>query len=110
MTAWGFADSKRDPNAFGFGSTLGRLFTRTLPRHYNNNSVYTFFPLMTPESMEKYLPDIGCQGDYDLARPKVAPEEVVTKNYAEIGEILHKKDEFVPPYAAQAGKIIKGSG
>ncbi|KAF7430838.1 hypothetical protein PC9H_006552 [Pleurotus ostreatus] len=110
MTAWGFADCQRDPNAFGFGSTLGRLFTRTLPRHYNNNSVYTFFPLMTPESMEKYLPDIGCQGDYDLARPKVAPEEVVTKNYAEVGEILHKKDEFVPPYAAQAAKIIKGSG
>jgi hypothetical protein len=48
LTAWGFADCQRDPNAFGFGSTLGRLFLRTLPNHFTENSVYTFFPLMTP--------------------------------------------------------------
>lgn len=29
LTSWGFNDCQRDPNAFGFGSTLGRLFLRT---------------------------------------------------------------------------------
>ncbi|KAJ8521263.1 hypothetical protein ONZ45_g2030 [Pleurotus djamor] len=110
LTAWGFADCQRDAKAFGFGSTLGRLFTRTLPRHFNNNSVYTFFPLMTPESMKKHLTDMGCLGDYDLARPKEIAPVIPTGDYAQIGEILNKKDIFVPPYAAQAGKIIRGKG
>lgn len=45
LTAWGFNDCQRDPKAFGFGSTLGRLFLRTLPNDFTEKSVYAFFPV-----------------------------------------------------------------
>ena len=55
LTAWGFADCQRDPNAFGFGGTLSCLFTCTLPNNFTENSAYTFFPLMTPDFMKTSL-------------------------------------------------------
>ncbi|TRM65543.1 heme peroxidase [Schizophyllum amplum] len=51
LTAWGFADCQRDDDAHGFGSVLARLFLRTLPGQFTEDSVYGFFPLMTPQAM-----------------------------------------------------------
>ncbi|KAL0953741.1 hypothetical protein HGRIS_004930 [Hohenbuehelia grisea] len=110
LTAWGFADCQRDPTAFGFGSTLSRLFTRTLPSHYTKNSVYTFFPLMTPESMKKYLGDLNVADKYDIARPGIEPKPAVTKAYTEVGQILKNKEGFSTPYAAQAAQVVHGKG
>ncbi|KAG7444916.1 heme peroxidase [Guyanagaster necrorhizus] len=71
LTSWGFADCQRDPDAFGFGSALGKLFLRTLPHEFgeNGNSVYAFFPLMTPDSMKVHLTKMGLVDRYDLTRP-----------------------------------------
>ncbi|KAK0188989.1 linoleate diol synthase [Armillaria mellea] len=55
LTSWGFADFS------------GR----------NGNSVYAFFPLMTPESMKVHLTKMGVVDKYDLTRPvKKAPGTV----------------------------------
>ncbi|KAF8916280.1 heme peroxidase [Mucidula mucida] len=71
LTTWGFADCQRDPNAFGFGSALGKLFLRTLPKEFGEegNSVYAFFPLMTPDSMKVHLEQMGQADKYDFTRP-----------------------------------------
>ncbi|KAH6915985.1 heme peroxidase [Coprinopsis sp. MPI-PUGE-AT-0042] len=59
LTAWGFQDCQRDQNGHGFGSMLGPLLLRTLPQDYSENSVYTFFAMMTPDSMKTNLTKIN---------------------------------------------------
>lgn len=109
LTAWGFADCQRDPNAFGFGSTLGKLFLRALPNNYSENSAYSFFPLMTPDAMKTNLTKLKLIDQYDLSRP--APRSAVKNitEYRQITEII-KSDEFTLPYAARAAKVVRGKG
>jgi len=110
LTAWGFADCQRDPNAFGFGSTLGRLFLRTLPDHFTENSVYTFFPLVTPDAMKTNLAKMKVIDQYDFTRPKGRSGVKVVNDYAQVAEILSNPTEFAPPYAERASRVIDGKG
>lgn len=110
LTAWGFADCQRDSNAFGFGSTLGRLFLRTLPNNFSENSVYTFFPLMTPDSMKTHLTELKVLDQYDISRPKDRSGVKVVNDYAEVGEILSNPSGFTAPYAERAARVINGRG
>ena len=47
LAAWGSADCVRSPGNPGFGSMLGRLLLRTLPKEFADNSTYAWSPLMT---------------------------------------------------------------
>jgi linoleate 10R-lipoxygenase len=110
LTAWGFADCQRDPNAFGFGSTLGRLFLRTLPNHFTDNSVYTFFPFMTPDAMKTHLKEMKVLDQYDLARPKGQSKVKVVTDYVQVAEILSNSAGFASSYAERAARVINGKG
>lgn len=110
MTAWGFADCQRDPNAWGFGSTLGRLFLRTLPNDYDVKSVYTWFPLMQPQEMEKYLKDLGKLDDYSVERPIQRVPPTTVSGYVEVGEVLRDGQSFTAMCQERANEVIKGSG
>ncbi|KAG6860884.1 hypothetical protein C0995_006439 [Termitomyces sp. Mi166 len=110
LTAWGFADCQRDPNAFGFGSTLGRLLLRTLPNNFTENSVYAFFPLMTPNSMETHLKKLKVLDQYDLSRPKKQNSVQVVSSYPEVGDIANNRRAFSSPYAARAARVLSGKG
>jgi linoleate 10R-lipoxygenase len=106
LTAWGFADCQRDPNAFGFGSTLGRLFLRTLPNNYTENSIYTFFPLMTPESMKTNLTNLGVVDQYDLSRPGKKSAPVPVNGHARVLNILKDRKNFTTPYNARLVRVL----
>lgn len=108
MTAWGFADCQRDAEGYGFGSTLGRLFLRTLPNDYSVDSIYTWFPLVQPESMEGYLKALGKLDGYSVARPKPRRTAATVDNYVEVGQVLRSTDKFIPESAERAAGIIKG--
>lgn len=110
LTAWGFADCQRDPNAFGFGSTLGRLFLRNLPNNFTENSVYTFFPLMTPDAMKTHLSKLKLIDQYDFTRPKDQSGVKEVNDYAQVTEILSNPAAFVSSYAEQAARVINGKG
>lgn len=110
LTAWGFQDCQRDPKAFGFGSTLGRLFLRTLPHHYTENSIYTFFPLMTPGSMKVVLENLKLTEQYDLTRPKPTSPSVVIDDQDTIVKVLKTPSSFPSPYGAKVARILKGNG
>ncbi|KAJ7074134.1 linoleate diol synthase [Mycena amicta] len=109
LTSWGFADCQRDPHGLGFGSTLGRLFQRTLPRSFTENSTYAFFPLLTPPTMKANLAKLHLLEEYDLVRPKDERPVQLVQDYATVVDIL-KSAKFTSPYAARAAKIIKGKG
>ncbi|TFK39791.1 linoleate diol synthase [Crucibulum laeve] len=110
LTAWGFADCQRDPGGFGFGSTLGRLFLRNLPNNFSENGVYTFFPLMTPDSMKTHLTKLKLVDQYDLARPTPrSPVRTVT-DYAEVSAVLKDASTFTTPYALRSKRVVPGKG
>lgn len=109
-TSWGFADCQRNPNAFGFGSTLGRLFLRTLPNNFTENSVYAFFPLMTPPSMETNLSNLGVLGQYDFARPATKKATVVINDHPTVASILKDKEGFIAPYKSRVDRVLKENG
>ncbi|KAJ3493551.1 hypothetical protein NLJ89_g10993 [Agrocybe chaxingu] len=110
LTSWGFADCQRDPDAFGFGSMLGRLFLRTLPDHFTENSTYTFFPLMTPESMEVILKNLEVADQYDLSRPKYKSAPVFVEGYSRVSAVLKNKEGFTTPYKTRVDRVIQGPG
>jgi hypothetical protein len=89
---------------------LGRLLLRTLPEHFTENSVYTFFPLMTPESMKVILTKLDLLDQYDLSRPKPKSPVVAIEGHSNVASILRDKENFVSPYAARAARIIRGNG
>lgn len=110
MTSWGFVDCQRDPNGWGFGSTLGRLFLRTLPNDYDEKSVYTWFPLMHPEAMEGYLKDLGKSDGYSVERPKKRAPLTNVSGYVEVGEVLRDAQNFTPVCEQRVSEVIKGKG
>jgi linoleate 10R-lipoxygenase len=50
------------------------VISRTLPNQFPQNSIYLWFPLMTPEAMKTNFTRIGIAGDYDFSKPIAAPE------------------------------------
>jgi len=110
LTAWGFQDCMRDPTAFGYGSHLGKLFLRTLPKDFSDNSVYTFFPLMQPRAMKIHLKKLNALGEYDLARPTHQKPTTVVKDHPTVAAILKDQMAFRPPYSEKARKVVKGKG
>ena len=109
MTAWGFADCQRDPNAPGYGSTIGRLLVRALPNHYSADSAYTWFPLMTPEAMDKILTKLDQKSVYDLGKPVVPRPAPEVASYREVATALHS-ESFSVRYTDRAAKVISGAG
>ncbi|VDB91968.1 unnamed protein product [Peniophora sp. CBMAI 1063] len=109
MTAWGFADCQRDTSGPGNGSMLGRLFMRTLPEEYTENSTYAWFPLQTPESMMGFLRKLDVEDQYDYARPPEPRPIVFVKDYRD-AEVVLKSPQFVAPYGTKAARVVQGKG
>ena len=109
-TSWGLRDMQRDTSNRGYGSMLGRLFLRTLPNHFTSDSTYTWFPLMTPESMAKYTQKLGVKDRYDFKRPTAADPVHHVDNYAAVVTALKDSKSFRPPYADRVGAVVKGQG
>lgn len=89
---------------------LGRLFLRTLPGEYTSDSVYTWFPLMTPAAMENITANLGLRSRYEIVRPTRAPEVTLVAKYAQVKAIMEDPTGFRPPYADRVGSVVKGQG
>ena len=110
LTAWGLADCSRSVENPGFGSMLGRLFLRTLPEEFTDNSTYAWFPLMTPQAMDEILTELGQKDEYDFQRPKSTPGAREFKEYGEVKGILGNKDKFRHPFLNRVSRVIHGAG
>ena len=110
LTAWGYADCQRDADGPGNGSILGRLLLRTLPGEYTNNSSYAWFPLMTPDAMNKILGKLGLANTYDLVRPVTAKEVPVFASYADVKQVLTDESNFGTGFPERVKLLVSGSG
>ncbi|KAI9456900.1 linoleate diol synthase [Russula earlei] len=109
LTAWGFADCQRDTKGPGDGSMLGRLIFRGLPGEFTENSIYAWFPLQTPESMQVFLGKLGTADRYNFGRPGEAPAIAIARNYHDVQQIL-RSSQFRPPYGDKAARVVSGEG
>ncbi|KAF9512302.1 hypothetical protein BS47DRAFT_1486396 [Hydnum rufescens UP504] len=77
LTTWGFVDANRHTGNAAWGGQLGRVLSRALPNHYDAESVYTHFPLVTPTghswSIDNILEKSGYVGQYSLDPPEIQP-------------------------------------
>lgn len=110
LTAWGYNDCVRSPENPGFGSMLGRLFLRTLPEQYSENSTYAWFPLMTPPAMRQVLTELDQIDKYDFDRPKSTHCALEFKEYGEVSGILGNKEKFRHPFLPRVYDVIHGPG
>ncbi|KAF8892276.1 heme peroxidase [Infundibulicybe gibba] len=81
------------------GYTISRAILSDAIALTRGDSTYTFFPLMTPDSMKTNLKKLDLIHEYDMARPKTQSPVRVVDNYDQVVEILKDKDTFVSPYA-----------
>ena len=109
LTAWGFSDSQRDKSTPGNGSILGRLILRGLPGEFTENSIYTWFPLQTPDAMKGFLEDLGTVDRYNFTRPGNAPVVAIARDYNDVKQILGSA-EFRPSYGDKAARVLSGEG
>jgi linoleate 10R-lipoxygenase len=109
LTAWGFADSQRDPKGPGNGSILGRLILRGLPGEFSENSSYAWFPLQTPESMKVFLGKLGTADRYSFNRPPDSPVTAIAREYNDVRQVLGSP-QFRPSYGDNAARVVSGEG
>jgi linoleate 10R-lipoxygenase len=109
LTAWGFADSQRDPKGPGYGSMLGRILLRSLLGEFSDNSVYTWFPLQTPESMEVFLRKLGTVDRYNFKRPPETAPIAIARKYNDVQQILGSA-QFRHLYGDKGERIVSGQG
>ena len=105
LTAWGFTEANRNTENAAFGGVLGRLIARGLPNHFNDSSVWTHFPLITPTgqpySMDKVLTGQGLIDDYSIERPIKRPGTQVIDTSVAVLSILGDSTQghkFTTPY------------
>ncbi|KAG8794414.1 hypothetical protein FRC17_008302, partial [Serendipita sp. 399] len=110
-TSWGFKDCQRNPANPGAGSVLGPLLLRTLPEHYPADSVWTWFSMLTPETMRDNLVRLGKAEKYSFDRP--SPKSVVTpvEDAAAVLDLTSRGGRGLrSTYATKAREIIEGGG
>lgn len=92
LTPFGFTEGSRNINNAAHGGMLGKIIARALPNHYNDSSVYTHFPLITPTgqrySMDKVLATRGVLDKYSIDKPVPQLPTQVVVDAKVIGQIL----------------------
>jgi linoleate 10R-lipoxygenase len=105
LTTWGFTYANRNPNNAAWGGQLGRVLARALPNHYDADSVYTHFPLITPtgqpHSMDNIIQKNGYGGQYSVAPPVILPPTILVTDPVAIYDALRDDTDkkLVTPYA-----------
>ncbi|KAF8323486.1 heme peroxidase [Cantharellus anzutake] len=115
LTAWGFTEANRNVDNAAFGGVLGRLIARALPNNFNDSSVWTHFPLITPtgqpHSMDKVLSRLGLAQYYTLERPTKKPGTQVVDTAKAASAILggSVQGKLVTPYLQNIKDVTLGS-
>ncbi|QRV74358.1 heme peroxidase [Ceratobasidium sp. AG-Ba] len=106
LTCWGFDDATRDCNNPSFGGMLGKLISRTLPGQFPENSIFLWFPLMTPEAMKKNFTRIGIAGDYDFSRPVAPPAVQPVRQRSDVTSAIQDTACIHTPYGQKIHTMI----
>lgn len=110
LTSWGYQDCARDLNNGSMGGQLSKLLMRTLPDHFDDQSIYAHFPMLTPPAMQQILTKLGTKDKYNWEMNpnptaiKVVESAVATK------KVLETWRDFPTAYGPFMKDITKGYG
>lgn len=111
LTPFGFTEGSRNPDNAAHGGLLGRILQRALPDHYNDSSVYTHFPLVTPTgqkySMDNVLRTNGAFDKYSIDRPVPQLPVKVISNAQSINQVLGTASAPIAGFITPYGQNIK---
>jgi len=106
LTCWGFDDATRDTANPSFGGMLGKLISRTLPGQFPENSIFLWFPLMTPEAMKTNFTRLGIAGDYDFSRPVAPPPVQQVKKRSDVADAIRDTACIHTPYGQKIHSMV----
>ncbi|KAG8925416.1 hypothetical protein FRC02_009696 [Tulasnella sp. 418] len=116
LTAWGFQDCARDTTNGAFGGALSKILFRTLPHHYDYNSVIGLFPFYTPKRMQTILQDLSVKRGNELYKrynyelPHRHPDLVSVDSWQAVDKVLKDHKTFKNTYEEHMGQLTNGHG
>lgn len=102
LTNWGFHEVSSDVTV-DHGHVFYKLFLRAFPNHFQPNSVYAHYPMVTPEENHIILSKLGQVDKYDFHRPAPIERPTPITSYAACKSTLENQQNFKVTW----GKAIK---
>ena len=93
LTNWGFQEVSSDV-AVDHGHVFYKLFLRAFPNHYQPNSIYAHYPLVTPDENHVILSKLDQVDKYDFNRPAPIQRPIPITSYAACKSILDNQQDF----------------
>ncbi|KAH7143587.1 heme peroxidase [Dactylonectria macrodidyma] len=108
LTNWGFQEASYDLD-LNHGCVFYKLFTRALPNHFKNDSVYAHYPMCVPEETKVILTDLHRADRFSFDRPtySVPPASIVS--YGGAAQILTQTDKYRVSWQDSLA-LLKGDG
>ncbi|KIJ54105.1 hypothetical protein M422DRAFT_775321 [Sphaerobolus stellatus SS14] len=97
-TKWGCDDVKRNFDNEAFGGHIHKILMRTLPGHYPDKNVYTWFPMTLPKTMQRLLASNPKYKDWSFDPPKATSERF----YEQVKLVERPASLRLPSYHCQA--------
>ena len=92
-----------------FYSVFYKLALRTLPNHFQPNSIYIHYPMTIPSENRKILTDLGRAEDFSWDKPARIPPRVNLTSYVGAKYILEHGKEFNVTWG-EATALYMGKG
>jgi linoleate 8R-lipoxygenase/9,12-octadecadienoate 8-hydroperoxide 8R-isomerase len=93
LTNWGYEEANHDVAVDG-GHVFYKLFLRAFPHHFEYNSVYAHFPLVTPSENKEILSSLGLEDKYSWKKPGRLLMPSMIFSHAACKTILENKRDF----------------
>ena len=102
LTNWGFHEVSSDVTV-DHGHVFYKLFLRAFPDHFQPNSIYAHYPMVTPEENHIIFSKLGQVDKYDFSRPTLIQRPTPITSYAACKSTLENPQNFKVTW----GKAIK---
>ena len=109
LTNWGFNEVSSDVT-FDQGHVFYKLLIRAFPNHFQQNSVYAHFPLVTPSENKKILTSLNCELKYTWEKPTLAPPVIQITNYEACKTILENQKDFKVIWGETIDFLMENNG
>ena len=97
LTNWGYTQVKPDPQVAG-GQVIYNLLQRALPGWYRGDSVFAFFPFVTPEENRKIQRKLGKENDFSYDYPVYQGLPTSIKTWEGVTSVLKDQARFKVPW------------
>jgi linoleate 10R-lipoxygenase len=93
LTNWGFKEVEYDLDV-NHGCVFYKLFIRAFPNHFQSNSVYAHYPMVTPAENKEILGNLGRADCFNFDRPTPRAPRVDVTSHGAAEHVLENPDKY----------------